>query len=348
MGTSKASSLIATGVVSIFLSDSLACIFSKADIVLSYCPCFGQVLGIVHVLTGPDHLSALATLSANAAPLPAFFLGVRWGIGHSTGLILVGGVMIAVTLDSSDAKVHVPAGVSTFFESLVGVFMLILGAYGFRRAWERKSKVMDADSPSEKLSDDQLIGQNDFDDCNENRALACEKSAVVCELGDLDVPRYNSTQPIRVQEELKGTDEENVDDAATNDGAEGEDATESSTEAPRRNCCASLFSRISTGTMALLAGLIHGMAGPGGVLGVIPAVQLHNWRLACIYLGAFCSSSILTMGTYATVYGTISSKVGVNAHRRFVIECLSAGLSVLIGTLWLILLAMGKLDAVFP
>ena len=54
----------------------------------------GIGLGIVHVLTGPDHLSALATLSAVSDLCTSFFLGVRWGIGHSTGLLLVGTILI--------------------------------------------------------------------------------------------------------------------------------------------------------------------------------------------------------------------------------------------------------------
>jgi len=45
----------------------------------------GIAMGILHVLTGPDHLSALATLSANVGQCRAFGLGVRWGLGHSAG-----------------------------------------------------------------------------------------------------------------------------------------------------------------------------------------------------------------------------------------------------------------------
>lgn len=48
----------------------------------------GLVMGFVHVLSGPDHLSALATLSVGST-WRAFFLGVRWGLGHSTGLVLM-------------------------------------------------------------------------------------------------------------------------------------------------------------------------------------------------------------------------------------------------------------------
>jgi len=55
----------------------------------------GMVMGVVHVLTGPDHLSALITLSANVEKFQAFWYGVNWGLGHSTGVLVVGAIMIA-------------------------------------------------------------------------------------------------------------------------------------------------------------------------------------------------------------------------------------------------------------
>ena len=45
----------------------------------------GGVMGLGHVLS-PDHLSALATLSAGGG-VEAFRLGVRWGLGHSIGMV---------------------------------------------------------------------------------------------------------------------------------------------------------------------------------------------------------------------------------------------------------------------
>jgi hypothetical protein len=61
----------------------------------------GLGFGVVHVLTGPDHLSALATLSANDTN--AFLLGVQWGIGHSFGLVVVATVLIALSSPGNDA-----------------------------------------------------------------------------------------------------------------------------------------------------------------------------------------------------------------------------------------------------
>jgi hypothetical protein len=44
----------------------------------------GGSLGVLHVLAGPDHLSALAALSVGSS-WRAINLGIKWGIGHSTG-----------------------------------------------------------------------------------------------------------------------------------------------------------------------------------------------------------------------------------------------------------------------
>mmetsp|Transcript_21974 Transcript_21974/g.51735 ORF Transcript_21974/g.51735 Transcript_21974/m.51735 type:complete len:120 (-) Transcript_21974:43-402(-) len=119
--------------------------------------------------------------------------------------------------------------------------------------------------------------------------------------------------------------------------------------------------------MALGAGIVHGLAGPGGVLGVIPAVQMHDARLASIYLFFFCLTSTLTMGLFASLYGTCSSRlagprnagddqvqldphstVETSSARAFWIEALSASLSIVVGILWLGLLSVGKLEDVFP
>ena len=66
----------------------------------------GILMGIIHVLTGPDHLSAIATLSGTNIERntrrSSFMLGVKWGLGHSFGLLLVGGILIGLEESSGD------------------------------------------------------------------------------------------------------------------------------------------------------------------------------------------------------------------------------------------------------
>lgn len=56
----------------------------------------GATLGIVHVLTGPDHMSALAQLSVGSR-VKGFWLGIRWGLGHSAGLLIMYDVLALCT-----------------------------------------------------------------------------------------------------------------------------------------------------------------------------------------------------------------------------------------------------------
>jgi hypothetical protein len=124
--------------------------------------CILQAMGIVHVLTGPDHLSAIATLSANVGNFQSFWYGVRWGIGHSIGLVVVGSIFIILSNhndddhhnhhgdnyntgnnmndpndDSSNQTVDIPPLVESIGETFVGFFMLALGLYSMYKVWKR-------------------------------------------------------------------------------------------------------------------------------------------------------------------------------------------------------------------
>jgi drug/metabolite transporter (DMT)-like permease len=97
--------------------------------------------------------------------------------------------------------------------------------------------------------------------------------------------------------------------------------------------------------LSLITGILHGLAGPGGILGVLPAVMISNREKSAAYLGMFCLTGILTMGVFSAIWGEISkhlaSKFGT------IILGLSSLLSVIIGFLWIGLLASNQMDIIF-
>ena len=93
-------------------------------------------LGIVHVLTGPDHLSALSTLSVGKPLKTAFGLGVRWGCGHSFGLLIVAIIFFAVG-QQIDLTI-----LSYWADMFVGIFMILLGVWYILKAWRDRIKYL--------------------------------------------------------------------------------------------------------------------------------------------------------------------------------------------------------------
>lgn len=61
---------------------------------------------------------------------------------------------------------------------------------------------------------------------------------------------------------------------------------------------------------------IAGVAGPGGVLAVLPAVQLHDWHQGIFYLLFFSISLTLTMGILVGTYGFLTSEFSFDIKSR--------------------------------
>lgn len=53
----------------------------------------GALGGVMHVVTGPDHVAALAPFSVEAQRR-AWTVGLRWGVGHSIGIVGVALVLV--------------------------------------------------------------------------------------------------------------------------------------------------------------------------------------------------------------------------------------------------------------
>ena len=89
----------------------------------------GLILGSKHSLD-PDHVVAVSTIvSEYKNPLRSFWVGISWGLGHTTTLLIIGIVIIALRLT-------IPERMALLFEFAVGVMLVALGAqviYSFRK-----------------------------------------------------------------------------------------------------------------------------------------------------------------------------------------------------------------------
>ena len=318
-------------------------------------------MGIVHVLTGPDHLSALATLSANVGNCRAFWYGVRWGIGHSIGLVVVGSIFIFLSHSGEDenAVIEIPETVETIGESFVGLFMLALGSYSLIKTCRNYAQMDDEErlhaialtssgfeepmfTPSRRRSaaldrsrsDQSVVSISHqrvtstspqlrpsiFPDEDDDRPLPITSGEGSMSLAD--APQKYKPRPLNISRHGHGHD--HIDFSPTEDG-------------------------LSKKFLSIGIGIVHGVAGPGGILGVVPAVQLHDLWLSILYLGTFCITSTIVMGTFAAAYGILSSRLSENNRTfEFRMEVFSSGLSIFVGALWLILLYTGTLHDIFP
>lgn len=87
----------------------------------------GLGAGVVHVVSGPDHLAALSPL-ALARGRSAWKLGVRWGIGHSLGATAIVGLALAAR-ERLDLRAF-----SGWGERAVGASLIVIGLWSLRRA----------------------------------------------------------------------------------------------------------------------------------------------------------------------------------------------------------------------
>jgi hypothetical protein len=97
----------------------------KEPIVLSILGGFSA--GLVHVVSGPDHLAAVGPLSIQPKQR-ACLTGVRWGLGHAGGVLAVG-------LASLFVREMLPVErISAWAEPLVGIVLVVIGLWGFGKA----------------------------------------------------------------------------------------------------------------------------------------------------------------------------------------------------------------------
>src|SRR5262249_46493310 len=89
----------------------------------------GLIAGTVHVWSGPDHLAAIAPLAVRRGQ-PTVGPGIRWCLGHSAGVGIVG--LLSLWLRDLLPKDLL----STWGERMVGVMLVGIGAWALRKAFK--------------------------------------------------------------------------------------------------------------------------------------------------------------------------------------------------------------------
>ena len=103
----------------------------------------GLVLGVRHAFDA-DHLVAVSTIvSEYRNPLRAIWIGVSWGLGHTTTLLLAGiGVLLL--------HLRIPENLSLWFEFAVGVMLVLLGIQTFLAFRQRKVHIHSHSHPGDE------------------------------------------------------------------------------------------------------------------------------------------------------------------------------------------------------
>ncbi len=86
----------------------------------------GFAAGFAHVISGADHLAALAPFAARRESRAPWRLGLQWGLGHAGGVALIG--LLVWLFKGTAASEWLSSGA----EQLVGVLLIAVGALGIR------------------------------------------------------------------------------------------------------------------------------------------------------------------------------------------------------------------------
>jgi len=88
---------------------------------------------------------------------------------------------------------------------------------------------------------------------------------------------------------------------------------------------------------AIGAGTLHGVAGMAHLLGVLPALAMPSIELGLAYLLCFALGSILSMASFAAIFGVITAAIGARGTGMIKVTSYCAAIGcILIGIYWLI------------
>lgn len=226
----------------------------------------GSLAGLLHVVSGPDHLVAVAPL-AMKRPMLGLRIGLIWGVGHASGVVLVGlvGVILRSFIDIE--------ALSRWAEFVVGFVLIGVGVWAI----------------------------------SQMRKVVLHRHPHDHHAHSLPPPSPTPTKaPVTPHAHIHVHAQGEPHDA----GAHHRHHTRGS----------------------FLVGLIHGAAGTGHLLGVLPSLALPPVAGA-VYLGCYGVAAVIAMGTFGLVMGIVGHRLQPKVLRGVMLGC--GMLAIGLGLFWL-------------
>ncbi len=93
---------------------------------------------------------------------------------------------------------------------------------------------------------------------------------------------------------------------------------------------------------AVLVGGLHGVAGTGNLVGVLPALGMRSWVEAGTYFGGFAIGTLAAMVGFAALLGALTPDASERTRRAYRrVFGLAAGAALAVGVTWIALPLLG-------
>lgn len=277
--------------------------------------CVSMLMGVSHVILGPDHVSALLLLVAGVKRREQIndentgkrwhqsaLQGFRWGVGHTLGL----GSMTAIFMAFKNS---IPVEkIATASDYIVGSMMLTVGITSLVslhkwRVKEQKKKLhLDNGNdqtfphPSDGLPISVLPISEAHNEAHEhNMCHTHEDSSGIT---------YKETLWIKFKKWRIG---------------------DTFTDSPRS---------------AYIVGAVHGVSGLSGIVYILPVLFLNDTMRLSLYMFGFTITSIMSMYIFAAFLGFIPH----STKKIMILNGVAGTLVSCIGVMWIVLTSMNKLD----
>jgi len=285
--------------------------------------CIAMMMGITHVVLGPDHVSALVVLVAGVKRREhqlnnrGSFLstwkksaiqGYRWGVGHTIGLGIITTFFMAFRTSIPMEKL------ATASDYIVGIMMLIVGSSSLLSLykWIRR----------EKMHLKHLEETNSIEEGDQNSHPRDGLPTPVLPGSEAHIEAHDhhmSHIHIQCSEEV---------------------VTEKSSLWEKFITWRMGDTFTDSATSAYVVGTIHGISGLSGIVYILPALFLNDTGRLLLYLFGFTITCIASMSTLAAIMASIPQ----GTKKLMILNAIAGTLVICIGIMWIVLTSIGKLD----